>query len=36
MHNSAKIPLAHAVQQKNAGIGLRKCLYMRSCALVFT
>jgi len=26
MHNSAKFPLAHLVQEKNAGSGLKNCL----------
>jgi len=27
MHNNAKFPLAHMVQEKNAGSGLKKYMY---------
>jgi len=36
MHNSAKFPLPHVVQEKNAGSGLKKFLCMHISALVFT
>jgi len=29
MHNSPKFPLAHVVQEKNAGSELKKCLCVR-------
>jgi len=30
MHNSAKFALAHMLQEKNAGVGLKKCLCVRT------